>query len=139
MQLKYSSLASFCQNTPPAVMVTSMIPESDSTTTSATASSALHSARTFAQWSQLQSLIRRKNIVIDGESLSISGLVAVARLVICPSVSRWTNGQVLYRYGCEPNLDQSPSVVRRIEESVATLQGYLDEGYSVYGEKCSRP
>lgn len=29
--------------------------------------------------------------------------------------------------------------MRRIEESVATLQGYLDKNYSVYGMKCSRP
>lgn len=60
-----------------------MIPESDSTTGSATASGALHAVRIYTQWSQLQSLIQRKSIVIDGESLSIPSLVAVARLVIC--------------------------------------------------------
>lgn len=64
-------------------MVTSMIPESNSTTASATDNGALHAARIYAQWSQLQSLIQRKNIIIDGESLSIPSLVAVARLVIC--------------------------------------------------------
>lgn len=63
-------------------MVTSMIPGPDSTTVSATASGALHASRIYAQWSQLQNLIRRKNIIIDGESLSIPILVAVARLVI---------------------------------------------------------
>lgn len=64
-------------------MVTGMIPESDSTMTSATAIGAFHAARIYAQWSQLQSLIQRKKIIIDGESLNIPGLVAVARLVIC--------------------------------------------------------
>lgn len=64
-------------------MVTGMIPEPDSTTASATASGALHAARVYTQWSQLQSLIQRKNIIIDGESLSIPSLVAVARLVTC--------------------------------------------------------
>lgn len=29
--------------------------------------------------------------------------------------------------------------MKRIEESVATLQGYLDKDYSVYGMNCSRP
>lgn len=64
-------------------MVTGVIQGSNSTTASATASGALHAARIYAQWSQLQSLIQRKNIVIDGESLSIPSLIAVARLVIC--------------------------------------------------------
>lgn len=60
-------------------MVTDMIPESDSATASASAVGALHAARVYAQWTQLQSLIQRKNIKLDGESLSIPSLVAVAR------------------------------------------------------------
>lgn len=64
-------------------MVIAIIPESDSTTGSVTASGALHAVRIHAQWSQLQSLIQEKRIVIDGGSLNIPSLVAVARLVNC--------------------------------------------------------
>lgn len=73
-------------------MVTANIPESDSMTASATASGALHAVRIYAQWSQLQSLIPRKSIIIDGKSLSIPSLIAVARFVICHKYLAVTHG-----------------------------------------------
>lgn len=42
-----------------------------------------------------------------------------------------------YRYGCQPTLDQSPMVLKQIDDSVVMLQDYLDKNYSVYGKSGS--
>ncbi|EPQ32154.1 uncharacterized protein PFL1_00351 [Pseudozyma flocculosa PF-1] len=54
-------------------------------------------------------------VVIDGQTLKIAGLVASAR------------------YGHVPVLDQAPAVRKRIDDSVKSLISKLDRGESIYG------
>lgn len=56
------------------------------------------------------------SVKIDGNSLTVSGLVAVAR------------------YGLHPQLDLGPEVVERLEKSIACLKNKIDKGESLYGE-----
>lgn len=63
-------------------MATNAMKESDSKTAPALSSDAVHAALVYAQWSKVQSLRERKKIEIDGQSLEIPSVVAVARQVI---------------------------------------------------------
>ena len=59
--------------------------------------------------------LKTEQVVIDGQSLRINGLVAAAR------------------YGHVPVLDASPEVRKRIDDSVASLVAKLERGESIYG------
>lgn len=76
-----------------------------------------HVRVTHQAWSKLQSN-RTKSpppVVLDGESLDIASLVAVAK------------------YGSMPELDRSPKTLDRIEKSVEMLKRHLERGDLVYG------
>ncbi|KPM42541.1 Phenylalanine ammonia-lyase [Neonectria ditissima] len=75
-----------------------------------------HAAATLDIWRRLQDLKNRKtSIVLDGNSLDISSLVAVAR------------------YGIKPEISQDEDLARRIALSVDALDNYLANKYVVYG------
>ena len=63
-------------------MATNVMKVSNSETASALSSDAVHAALVYTQWSKVQSLRERKKIEIDGQSLEIPSVVAVARQVI---------------------------------------------------------
>ncbi|KAE8350256.1 L-Aspartase-like protein [Aspergillus coremiiformis] len=64
---------------------------------------------------RLQKLRRDGVFEVDGVSLDISAIVAVAY------------------YGCIPKITTDPTVRERIEASVQVLRHHLDKGYHVYG------
>ncbi|KAK7421533.1 hypothetical protein QQZ08_009948 [Neonectria magnoliae] len=75
-----------------------------------------HAASTLDIWRRLRDLKNRKtNIVLDGNSLDISSLVAVAR------------------YGIKPEISQDEALAHRIALSVDALDNYLAKKYVVYG------
>ncbi|RGP75688.1 phenylalanine ammonia-lyase [Fusarium longipes] len=75
-----------------------------------------HAASTLDTWTRLQDLRKGKDkIVLDGNSLDIASLVAVAR------------------YGVEPEISKDEELARRITLSVDALAEYLSHKYVVYG------
>ncbi|KAJ5449759.1 uncharacterized protein N7458_006208 [Penicillium daleae] len=74
-----------------------------------------HAKQALQSWSKFNSHIKAGIIQIDGQTLDLAAVVAVAR-----------NGVRLA-------LSEDPSVIRRVEASVETLQGYLSKGYYLYG------
>ncbi|KAB2570676.1 Phenylalanine/tyrosine ammonia-lyase [Lasiodiplodia theobromae] len=77
--------------------------------------STAHARSTYDSWARIKEHLNQSNVVVDGESLEIPGLVAVAR------------------HGSKPVIDKSPQLVSRIDESVKMLQRHLDRGDLVYG------
>jgi hypothetical protein len=66
-------------------------------------------------------------------------VIAVARQLTLTDVNNYQLPISLpRRYGCEASLDQSPTKIKGIDESVATLEGYLNEGFSVHGMSSNR-
>jgi hypothetical protein len=93
-----------------------------------------HAISTYDSWSKLLHLRHREKIEINGLALDLSTLVAVARQVTLNAVNEYQlTVNLPRRYSCEPSLNQSPSTVKGIDESVAILECYLSKGYSVYG------
>ncbi|KAM0349078.1 hypothetical protein ACHAPU_004013 [Fusarium lateritium] len=75
-----------------------------------------HAESTLDVWKRLQSLKRGEDrIVLDGNSLDIASLVAVAR------------------YGVKPEISKDEELARRITLSVDALAEYLSHKYVVYG------
>ena len=70
-----------------------------------------HADATRHTWSHLQN----DAVQLDGESLSIAQLVAVAK------------------HGAVPTLSPDPAIVQRIEASVQMLAKHLNRGDLVYG------
>ena len=69
-----------------------------------------HTTSTVRLWKQLQELRNgRSSVVLDGDNLSISALVAVAR------------------YGVRPTISSDDELAHRLERSVAALEAYLSE------------
>ncbi|EIT78629.1 phenylalanine and histidine ammonia-lyase [Aspergillus oryzae 100-8] len=64
---------------------------------------------------RLQNLQREGTLDVDGATLDISAIVAVAY------------------YGCIPKITTDPAVLEKIEASVQVLRDHLDKGYHVYG------
>lgn len=83
--------------------------------------STAHARSTYDSWARIKEHLNQSNVVVDGESLEIPGLVAVAR------------------HGSKPVIDKSPQLVSRIDESVKMLQRHLDRGDLVYGESTFAP
>ncbi|KAK8165583.1 putative phenylalanine ammonia-lyase [Phyllosticta citrichinensis] len=78
---------------------------------------ASHVVVTHKAWSKIQSNRTNKgsSVVLDGESLDVASLVAVAK------------------YGSMPELDRSPKTLERIDKSVEMLKKHLERGDLVYG------
>ncbi|RFN46702.1 phenylalanine ammonia-lyase [Fusarium flagelliforme] len=75
-----------------------------------------HAESTLATWTRLQNFKKGKEkIILDGNSLDIASLVAVAR------------------YGVKPTISQDEGLARRIALSVDALAEYLSHKYVVYG------
>ncbi|KAH7151818.1 L-Aspartase-like protein [Dactylonectria estremocensis] len=75
-----------------------------------------HAASTLGNWRRLRDLRSRKSkIVLDGDSLDISSVIAVAR------------------YGIKPEISKDEDLARRIALSVDALNNYLANKYVVYG------
>ncbi|KAH7179359.1 L-Aspartase-like protein [Fusarium flagelliforme] len=75
-----------------------------------------HAESTLATWIRLQNFKKGKEkIILDGNSLDIASLVAVAR------------------YGVKPTISQDEDLARRIALSVDALAEYLSHKYVVYG------
>jgi len=75
-----------------------------------------HAESTLATWTRLQNFKKGKEkIILDGNSLDIASIVAVAR------------------YGVEPTISQDKDLARRIALSVDALADYLSHKYVVYG------
>ncbi|PCD32051.1 hypothetical protein FGRA07_09303 [Fusarium graminearum] len=75
-----------------------------------------HADSTLDTWTRLQNLKKGKEkIILDGNSLDIASLVAVAR------------------YGIEPEISKDEDLARRINLSVDALAEYLSHKYVVYG------
>ncbi|KAM0282212.1 hypothetical protein ACHAO9_010357 [Fusarium lateritium] len=75
-----------------------------------------HAESTLSTWKRLQSLKKGdNNIILDGNSLDIASLVAVAR------------------YGVKPEISKDEELARRIALSVDALAEYLSHKYVVYG------
>lgn len=91
-----------------------------------------HSAHVRAEWERIQSFINGEQVRIRGDTLDIASVVAVARYVLSPMRS-CCRSSVYYRYGCQPELDDSPELVKRVGDSVHMLDEYLRKGYNVYG------
>ncbi|KAF5859604.1 hypothetical protein ETB97_002633 [Aspergillus alliaceus] len=64
---------------------------------------------------RLETILRDGGVEVDGASLDISAIVAVAY------------------YGCIPRITTDPAVLERIEASVQVLRDHLDKGYHIYG------
>ncbi|KEQ86793.1 phenylalanine ammonia-lyase [Aureobasidium pullulans EXF-150] len=74
-----------------------------------------HAQQAVKTWSRLNKLLTQRLVQIDGESLDIATVIALAR------------------YGCHLGLTTNPGLRVRIESSVNTLQTYLSNGYYLYG------
>ncbi|KAM0362229.1 hypothetical protein ACHAO7_005003 [Fusarium culmorum] len=75
-----------------------------------------HALLTLDTWQHLQNLKKGKEkIILDGNSLDITSLVAVAR------------------YGIKPEISKDEDLARRINLSVDALAEYLSHKYVVYG------
>ncbi|KAF1991970.1 putative phenylalanine ammonia-lyase [Aulographum hederae CBS 113979] len=74
-----------------------------------------HAAKTLQSWLQLQDLRNASEVTVDGQTLDIPSVVAVAK------------------YGALATLDKTPEVTERIQASVDMLRSYLDQGHMVYG------
>lgn len=77
---------------------------------------AAHSSATVSTWRSLQDLKTGKSkIVLDGDSLDIASLVAVAR------------------HGVQPTISNDKDLARRLERSIEALGAFLDKDAVVYG------
>jgi hypothetical protein len=82
-------------------------------------------------WDALQALMDGRDVVLDGRSLDISSVVAVAKYV--KSVLEIWNPLTYLRYNTHVHLSKDEKVVARINESVEVLARHLSEGEMVYG------
>lgn len=80
------------------------------------ATATAHATSTIRLWRQLQDLKKgHSSVILDGDNLTISALVAVAR------------------YGVRPTISSDEGLARRIERSVDALHNYLSQERVVYG------
>ncbi|KAL8940781.1 MAG: hypothetical protein Q9211_002103, partial [Gyalolechia sp. 1 TL-2023] len=71
--------------------------------------------RTYSSWKQLQEHLKQQMVRIDGYSLDIASVVALAR------------------HGYKPYIEPENPILKRMDDSVKTLQEYLAKGYFLYG------
>lgn len=93
-----------------------------------------HLQETYSTWVKVHKLVDQGSLVIDGYNLDIATLVALVRFVNEISYFQGTDDLTPGRHGCLPTIDKSSAVIKRVEDSVSTLQGYLSKGYFLYGK-----
>ncbi|PYH96923.1 phenylalanine ammonia-lyase, partial [Aspergillus ellipticus CBS 707.79] len=74
-----------------------------------------HLSTTYQTWARLQELKANPSLALDGNSLDIASVVAVAY------------------HDCIPELSSEPQVLDSIADSVRVLMEHLDGGFCVYG------
>ncbi|PWY69112.1 phenylalanine ammonia-lyase [Aspergillus heteromorphus CBS 117.55] len=74
-----------------------------------------HLSTTYRTWARLQELKANPSLALDGNSLDIASVVAVAY------------------HDCIPELSSDPEVLGSITDSVRVLMDHLDNGFCVYG------
>ncbi|KAK8128800.1 hypothetical protein PG984_009908 [Apiospora sp. TS-2023a] len=74
-----------------------------------------HLERTKAIWARMNRYRKLQEIVINGQTLDVAGVVAVSR------------------FGCKPAIDKSPELQGAMNDSIATLNKYLSDGSYLYG------
>ncbi|RAK95494.1 aromatic amino acid ammonia-lyase [Aspergillus ibericus CBS 121593] len=74
-----------------------------------------HLEATAAHWSDLQRVLQDGELEIDGNSLTLAGVVAVAR------------------YGCQPRLTDKSETIDAINDSVLALTELIRDGNHIYG------
>ncbi|KAK8060690.1 phenylalanine ammonia-lyase [Apiospora saccharicola] len=74
-----------------------------------------HLERTKAIWARMNRYRKLQEIVINGQTLDVAGVVAVSR------------------FGCKPAIDKSPGLQDAMNDSIATLNKYLSDGSYLYG------
>ncbi|KAJ6125080.1 hypothetical protein N7471_012397 [Penicillium samsonianum] len=74
-----------------------------------------HASKALQSWGKLNSHIKTGTLQIDGSTLDLAAVVAVAR------------------NGVHVALSEDPRIIQGIEGSVETLQDYLSKGYYLYG------
>ena len=111
-----------------------------------------HSAIVLGDWFHLKLLYldgSDREVVVDGCSLNIAAVTAVARYVFNTKIMKFkTTEPVIYtiylfviadqklspRYNVIASIDGGPSVVEQVNNSVQFLHRQLEEGHSIYGE-----
>lgn len=93
-----------------------------------------HSLTTIAHWKTLVGKIQKVGTEspIDGKSLSIATVVAIARFVIHQIVHKLWLADQFSRYGALGYLDDS--TVKKIDEGARAIQSSLEEGNVIYGK-----
>ncbi|KAB8257989.1 phenylalanine ammonia-lyase [Aspergillus pseudonomiae] len=74
-----------------------------------------HAHQALQSWARLNSYTKAGTIQIDGKTLDVAAIVAIAR------------------NGVRVAVTEDTSITQRIEDSVETLQDYLSKGYYLYG------
>ncbi|PHH59242.1 hypothetical protein CDD81_3542 [Ophiocordyceps australis] len=74
-----------------------------------------HVATLQSYWQLVDKEPTAAGVLLDGTSLTIAQVVAIARRNARASISK------------------SPSVVKKVEQSITTLQSFLDKGHIIYG------
>ncbi|KAJ5776375.1 uncharacterized protein N7511_001386 [Penicillium nucicola] len=74
-----------------------------------------HKDETLASWESIESLVDKGSVDVDGETLDIASVVAVAR------------------EGCGAEVSRDAKVTKRVEAGIETFNDYLNKGYCIYG------
>jgi phenylalanine ammonia-lyase len=74
-----------------------------------------HASSVFKTWKTLQAAKARRSLTIDGQTLDIASVVAVAR------------------HGLTPTVRDDPDLRRRLQDSIDTLNLHLQNGWVIYG------
>lgn len=97
---------------------------------------AQHCGLAGESWARLQTLKACKQVEIDGETLEVASVVAVAKYVSIQAFGAIVVGvstKRFNRHGCQPCLNCSNDLTEKIEKSCKALEIYLDKGYTAYG------
>ncbi|KAJ6072947.1 hypothetical protein N7467_011032 [Penicillium canescens] len=74
-----------------------------------------HKDETLHSWAKIESLIKQGAVDVDGETLDIASVVAVAR------------------EGCAAQVSSDTKVSKRVEAGIETFNDCLNKGYCIYG------
>jgi phenylalanine ammonia-lyase len=85
-------------------------------------------------WKTIQRSLQGEDCIIDGSSLDIASVVAVAKLVShrC-SFQDHVRLTMISRYGIATKISTDDDITKRINDSVRMLRTHLDKGHVVYG------
>lgn len=91
-------------------------------------------------WNAIEKLLQDERCIIDGHSLNIASVVAVAKSVsYCLSSTDHVRLTVNSRYGILTQISTDTEVDKRMDDSVSMLRTHLVSGHLVYGEPCTCP